>query len=130
MTASLVQSQRMGLSQVSYINNNMASRSSFHYLDSTTMTSGIPNQRASVTNRIILFGAIITLSNLADIIHKSSRIYLFQQAQCLLYYNNVDPTKIQPDFRIEERFCKVSPIQSRLATFDGIDSFLNCLPRG
>lgn len=130
MTASLVQSQRMGLSQVSYINNNMASRSSFHYLDSATMTSGIPKQRASVTNRIILFGAIITLSNLADIIHKSSRIYLFQQAQCLLYYNNVDPTKIQPDFRIEERFCKVSPIQSRLATFDGIDSFLNCLPRG
>lgn len=93
------------------------------------MSSSDPAQKASVTRHIILFGTILTLGNLADIIHKSSRVYLFQQAQCLLYYQNVDPTKIQHDFRIEEALCKVSPVQSRLATIDGIDSFLNFLPR-
>ena len=84
---------------------------------------------ASTTSSIILLGAILTLGNLADSIHKSSRVYLFQQAQCLLYYKNSDPTKIQTDLRVDEALCKVSPIQSRLATVEGIDSFLNFLPR-
>ena len=86
-------------------------------------------QKASATNRIILLGAILTLGNLAEIIHKSSRIYLFQQAQCLVHYKAVDPSKIQTGFRIDEALCKVNPIQSRLATIDGIDSFLYFLPR-
>ena len=86
-------------------------------------------QKASTTNRIILLGAILTLGNLAEIIHKSSRIYLFQQAQCLLHYKNIDPSKIHTGFSIDEALCKVNPIQSRLATIDGIDSFLYYLPR-
>ena len=86
-------------------------------------------QKASTTNRIILLGAILTLSNLGEIIHKSSRIYLFEQAQCLVHYKNVDPSKIHTNFRIDEALCKVSPIQSRLATINGIDAFLFCLPR-
>ena len=93
------------------------------------MSTRFPKRIASVTGRIILLGAILTLGNLADIIHKSSRVYLFQQAQCLLYYKNFDPTEIQPDFRIDEALCKLSSIQSRLATIDGIDSFLSFLPR-
>ena len=93
------------------------------------MSTSISKRLVSITNRIILFGAILILGNLADIIHKSSRVFLFQQAQCLLYYKNVDPTKIQLDFSIDETLCKVSAIQSRLATIDGIDSFLSSLPR-
>ena len=86
-------------------------------------------QKTSATNRIILLGAILTLGNLAEIIHKSSRIFLFQQALCLVHYKNLDPSKIHTGFRIDEALCKVTPIQSRLATIDGIDSFLYCLPR-
>ena len=93
------------------------------------MSTDAPKQKGLVTNRIILLGAILTLGNLAEIIHKSSRVYLFQQALCLLYYKRSDPTKIQSDFSIDENFCKVSPVQSRLATIDGIDSFLSLLPR-
>ena len=93
------------------------------------MSTSALMQKASTTNRIILLGAILTLGNLAEIIHKSSRIYLFQQAQCLLHYKNIDPSKIHTDFRIDEALCKVKPIQSRLATIDGVDSFLYFLPR-
>ena len=83
----------------------------------------------SITHRIILLGAILTLGQLAEILHKSSRVFLYQQAQCLLYYTNLDPTKIQSGFRIDEALCKAGPIQSRLAAIDGIDSFLAHLPR-
>ena len=84
--------------------------------------------KASATKRIILLGAILTLSNLGEHLHKSSRVYLFQQAQCLVHYKSVDPSKIHTGFRIDEALCKVHSIQSRLATIDGIDSFLYFLP--
>lgn len=93
------------------------------------MSTSISKLLVPVTNRIILFGVILTLNALAEVIHKSSRVYLFQQAQCLLYYKTFDPSKIRPDFSIDEAFCKISAIQSRLATIDGIDSFLKSLPR-
>ena len=93
------------------------------------MSTDTPKQKSPVTRQIILFGAILTLANLANIIHKSSRVYLFQQAQCLLYYKLVDPTKIDTHYRIEEKYCKVDEIQSRLSIIDGIDSFLIFLPR-
>ena len=93
------------------------------------MSTSTLTQKASATNRIILLGAILTIGNLAEHLHKSSRIYLFQQAQCLLHYQNVDPSKIDSDFRIDEALCKVKPIQSRLAAIDGVDSFLYFLPR-
>lgn len=93
------------------------------------MPTSISKLLISVTNRIILFGVILTLGALAEVIHKSSRVYLFQQAQCLLYYKTFDPSKIRPDFSVDETLCKVSAIQSRLATIDGVDSFLNYLPR-
>ena len=93
------------------------------------MSTGAPELKSSVTDRLILLGAIITLGNLADIIHKSSRVYLFQQAQCLLYYKYLDPTVIKQDFSIDEALCKVTPVQSHLATIIGVDSFLSFLPR-
>lgn len=93
------------------------------------MSTSISKLLVPVINRIILFGVILTLTALSVVIHKSSRVYLYQQAQCLLYYKTFDPSKIRPDFSIDEAFCKVSAIQSRLATIDGIDSFLSSLPR-
>lgn len=83
----------------------------------------------SVKGQIILLGTILTLGNLAEIIHKSSRVYLFQQAQCLLYYKSVSPSKISSSYLVDDALCKVSQVQSRLSMVDGLDSFLAFLPR-
>ncbi|KAL9575926.1 MAG: hypothetical protein Q9212_007555, partial [Teloschistes hypoglaucus] len=83
----------------------------------------------SVTNQIVLLGAILTLANLAQIIHRSSRVFLFQQAQCLIYYKLADPSKIDAQFQVDEALCKLGPIQSRLSMIDGVDAFLTCLPQ-
>lgn len=83
----------------------------------------------SVISQIVLLGAILTLGNLAQIIHRSSRVFLFQQAQCLIYYKLADPSKIDAQFQVDEALCKLGPIQSRLSMIDGVDAFLTCLPR-
>ena len=85
--------------------------------------------QTSVTGQVVLLAAIIALANLADMIHKSSRVYLYQQALCLVYYKTFDPSKIERYSHVEEALCKVSQIQSRLAILDGLDSFLSTLPR-
>lgn len=78
---------------------------------------------------VIPMGAIITLGNLGTILHKSSRVYLSQQALCFSYYQTHDAATIAPDYDIEELCCKIPIIQSRLIFVDGVDSFLQCLPR-
>ncbi|KAL9010779.1 MAG: hypothetical protein Q9173_004316 [Seirophora scorigena] len=77
----------------------------------------------------ILLGAILTLANLGIILHKSSRVYLFQQALCLDYHRHHNPTSISLRGHVEERLCKVPAIQAELSTIDGLDGFLQNLPR-
>ena len=92
------------------------------------MSQITPLSTKSVRQQILLLGVILTLANLAAIIHKSSRVFLFQQSQCLTYYMTNDPTKIESRDRVEEKFCKVYDIQSWLSITDGMDNFLSQLP--
>ena len=78
--------------------------------------------------QILLLGTVLNLSYLAACIHQSSRVYLFQQAQCLAYYKIHDPTQIDSQFHVDEALCKLDEVQSPLAIVDGIDSFLQYLP--
>lgn len=87
-----------------------------------------PLRSKPVRQQILLLGVVLTLANLAAIIHKSSRVFLFQQSLCLSYYLIHDPTKIDSRYRVEEALCKTDEIQSWLSMTDGIDSFLSCLP--
>lgn len=87
-----------------------------------------PLRSRPVRQQILLLGLVLTLANLAAIIHKSSRVFLFQQSQCLAYYLIHDPKKIHFRYRVEEALCKTDEIQSWLSMTDGIDNFLSCLP--
>ena len=87
-----------------------------------------PLHSRPVRQQILLLGVVLTLANLAAIIHKSSRVYLFQQSLCLAYYLKHDPTKINFRYSVEEELCKTDEIQSWLSMIDGIDYFLSCLP--
>ena len=82
-----------------------------------------------VLDPTVLLGGLLMLGNLGGILHKSSRVYLFQQAQCFNYYQIHDATKIDAHYRIEEALCKLPFVQSRLSLVDGADSFLQFLPR-
>ena len=92
------------------------------------MSQDLSPRKISVTRQIVLLGAVLNVSYLATCIHKSSRVYLFQQAQCLNYYQANDPTKIDSHYHVEEALCKIHEVQSSLSILDGIDSFLQNLP--
>ena len=92
------------------------------------MSQDLPLRKMSVTHQIVLLGAVLNLSYLATCIHKSSRVYLFQQAQCLNYYQANDPTKIDSNYHVDESLCKIHEVQSPLSILDGMDSVLQNLP--
>ena len=77
---------------------------------------------------VAIVAIIITLGNLALCIHRSSRVYMYQQSQCLQYYLVNDPTKINDAWEIEESLCKISEVQSPLSMIEGLDTFLQLLP--
>ena len=86
------------------------------------------SSKKSVDRRIILITAVLAFGNLSICLHRSSRVYLLQQAQCLNYYTATDPTKIGADFVIDETLCKQKDVQSPLSILEGVDSFLSILP--
>ena len=85
--------------------------------------------KRTVSAPIVLLGGILIGANLGTVLHKSSRVYLFQQALCINYYRIHDPSKIHWPHSVEEKTCKVPEIQATLSMIDGIDSFLQLLPR-
>lgn len=48
--------------------------------------------------RVLLITAVLVLANLAICIHRSSRLYLFQQSLCLQHYRMVDSHKVGSDW--------------------------------
>ena len=92
------------------------------------MYRDVPTHSLSVRRRIFMMSAVLTLSNLALSITRNSRIYLFEQARCLLYYQFHDPTQINSQYAVDERLCKLDDIQYPLSIVIGIDSWLSLLP--
>ena len=82
----------------------------------------------SVRQRILLMCVTLTLSNLALSMTRSSRVYLFEQAQCLRYYQSHDTAQVNLQDSIHETLCKLEAIQYPLSIIVGIDSFLALLP--
>ena len=84
--------------------------------------------KLSQKRQVLLLGAILTSANLGLLLHRSSRVYMFQQTQCFNHYIRSDPSQIGSDLRIQESLCKLREIQAPLSVTDGIDSFLARLP--
>ena len=80
--------------------------------------------------RVLIITAVLVISNLAISIHRSSRVYLFQQSLCLQHYIATDPQKVGLDWLVEESLCKVKQVQSSLSIIEGVDAFLQLLPGG
>ncbi|KAL8649435.1 MAG: hypothetical protein Q9226_005580 [Calogaya cf. arnoldii] len=78
--------------------------------------------------RVLIITAVLVISNLAVSIHRSSRVYLFQQSLCLQHYLATDPQKVGLDWLVEESLCKVKQVQSSLSIIEGVDAFLQLLP--
>ncbi len=71
-------------------------------------------------HQILLISAVLVVGNVALSTHRSSRVYLFEQAQCLVYYRLHDD--------IDESRCKIDEVQRPLSIVVGIDACLSLIP--
>ena len=94
----------------------------------TTMFQDVPPAKMSVRRRILLMSIVFTVGNLALTLNKSSRVYLFEQARCLIYYQVNDSTKIDSENGVNESLCKLEGVQHPLSVTVGIDAILSMLP--
>lgn len=84
--------------------------------------------KISVRRRILLMSIVLISANLALTLSKNSRVYLFEQARCLIYYQINDPTKVDPENGVKESLCKITDIQRPLSILVGVDAMLAILP--
>lgn len=92
------------------------------------MFQDVPPAKMSVRGRILLMSMIFTVSQLALSLNKSSRVYLLQQARCLIYYQVNDSSKIDSENGVNESLCKLEGVQYPLSITVGIDAILLMLP--
>ena len=92
------------------------------------MYQDAPVRKMSVGHQILLMSVVLITSNLALSITRNSRVYLFEQAQCSIYYQSHDPTQINSQYGVDERLCKLDDIQYPLSIVVGIDACLLLLP--
>ena len=71
---------------------------------------------------------VLIVGNLALTMTKSSRVYLFEQARCLIYYQVNDSTQIDLENGIKESLCKLEGVQYPLSIIVGVDAILAMLP--
>lgn len=78
--------------------------------------------------RVATIATALTLGNLAICIHRSSRVYMYQQSQCLRWYLVNDPSKVNEAWEVDESLCKRPEVQSPLSVIEGADTFVQLLP--
>ncbi|MCJ1350963.1 MAG: hypothetical protein MMC33_000945 [Icmadophila ericetorum] len=92
------------------------------------MVQDTPQSRLSPSTQIFVMAVVLTMGNLALTTSKNSRVYLFEQAICSLYYRNHPEEILGTNQPIDEALCKNKEIQHPLSWVVGIDSFLQLLP--
>lgn len=92
------------------------------------MFQDAPVYSLSASRQTLLLGIVLTSSNLALSIIWNSRVYLFEQAQCRVYYLSHGPSQVNARHGVAESLCKLGEIQYPLSITVGIDSCLAVLP--
>ena len=92
------------------------------------MFQHVPPANVSVRRRILLMCMVLISANLAQTLSKNSRVYLFEQARCLIYYQINEPTKVNSGNGVQESLCKIKDIQRPLSILVGVDAMLAMLP--
>ncbi|KAK5175378.1 uncharacterized protein LTR77_000517 [Saxophila tyrrhenica] len=84
-----------------------------------------------------IFMLVILLNSLGDSLLQSPQTRILESVECYLYYEQSDPSKLLLDRShvgpgaiggVDEMFCKVGEVQSRLVTLRGWQIFLDCIP--
>lgn len=77
---------------------------------------------------VLLLLGIAVISDIGEDLFTAPRIRLFESIACTDYYSRHDPSVLGPDGSVPERFCKIDPIQSTVASVLGWQLFFDSIP--
>jgi MFS family permease len=77
---------------------------------------------------LTLVFSIVFVTDLANSVSKAPLIRVFESIICQNHFAIVDPSKINSNGSVEERYCKVGPVQEELALLRGWLDFFDYIP--
>ena len=86
---------------------------------------------ASDGSSCYVLGLVLTIvfaSDLAGSISKAPLIRVYESIICNEHYKIADPSGVQQSGQVDERYCKVAPVQEELALLRGWQDFFDYLP--
>lgn len=72
--------------------------------------------------------SVVFVTELANSVSKAPLIRIFESVICQNHFALVDPSKINSHGVVEERYCKVGPVQEELALLRGWQDFFDYIP--
>ncbi|KAG9240674.1 major facilitator superfamily domain-containing protein [Calycina marina] len=77
---------------------------------------------------VLLLLGLAVISDIGEDLFTAPRIRLFESIACINYYSRHNPSLLDPDGSVPERFCKVDPVQSKVASVLGWQLFFDSIP--
>lgn len=77
---------------------------------------------------IVLLIGIAIISDVGESLYAAPRVRLFESVICTGHYLQVDPSLVDRDGAVPEHLCKVNPVQDKLASILGWQSFIDSIP--
>jgi hypothetical protein len=71
---------------------------------------------------------LAVVSDIGESLYVAPRVRLFESVACTRYYLQNDPSLVDRDGSVPERFCKIDPVQSKVASVLGWQLFFESIP--
>ena len=72
--------------------------------------------------------SLVFLLDVAEAISAAPAIRILESILCHDYYKKTDPSRIGKNGAVEEKYCKIDPVQGMVAYLTGWDAFFAYLP--
>jgi hypothetical protein len=77
---------------------------------------------------VIVCIGLAVISDIGEYLYFAPRVRLFESVVCTSHYLQNDPSLVNRDGSVPERFCKVDPVQDRVASVLGWQLFFDSIP--
>ena len=77
---------------------------------------------------VLICIVLAVVSDIGESLYTAPRVRLFESVACTRYYLRNDPSLVDRDGSVPERFCKIDPVQSKVASVLGWQLFFDAVP--
>lgn len=77
---------------------------------------------------VLLCMCLAIVGDIGETLYTAPRVRLFESVACTQYYLKNDPSLVNPDGSVPERFCKIDSVQSKVASVLGWQLFFDSIP--